>query len=62
MFSSIINYSTIDYEHNWGGLMYLVKEVNKHALLITITKIGEVQFSIRFFHDFYCKVANATLH
>jgi hypothetical protein len=39
-----------------GGPVYLVKESNKHALLITTTKLGEVQFWLKH----CCRFANAT--
>ena len=42
-----LSYSKLNSEHNWEGLMYTIKGLNKErALLITITILREVRFSI----------------
>ena len=43
-----------------GGPMYLVKKSTTHALPITITKSGEVRYSIRYLQMFHCRFASAT--
>ena len=58
MSSNFINYFTLNIEHKlpWGS-MYLIKDsTNKHALLITTTKLEEVRFLLILHH----RVANAT--
>ena len=40
--------------------MYSVKRINKHALVITITKSKEVRFSIQFLLMLHHRFANAT--
>ena len=38
--SKLINYSTLNYEHNWR-INVFNEEINKHALPTTITRQGE---------------------
>jgi hypothetical protein len=43
-----------------GSIYVPNSEINKHVSLITITKVGNVQFIIWFFHIFHRRFANAT--
>jgi hypothetical protein len=53
--SNINNFSTLTNEHDWEELC-----ISKHALPITKTKVGGVQFSIQFLHILHHRFANAT--
>ena len=46
-------------EHNWEDLCIQLK-IDKHTLLVNLTKLRKVRFSIRFLHVFHYRFANAT--
>ena len=50
MSSNITNYSTISRKNKTSRTYVSKQEINKHALLIIMTKIKEVQFTIRVLH------------
>ena len=54
MSSSFNNYSPLINEYNWED----VCEINKHALPITITKAGEVQFKKNSYGSYICFIVN----
>ena len=58
MFSHVNNCSTLNNEHNWEDLCIYLRN-HQRALSITITKLGEVQFSIQSLQMFHFRFAIA---
>ena len=58
MFSHVNNCSTLNNEHNWEDLCIYLRN-HQRALSVTITKLGEVQFSIQSLQMFHFRFAIA---